>query len=144
MPLAALRDPALIGTAVARSLDVDEEPGRPIEDTLDERLAGKRSLLLLDNAEHLLPGIASHIGELLSTSGPNVLVTSRERLRLHAEHAYSVPSLTPVTALSSSSPGLGRSTRRSRRRPLWRSCAAVSTTFRSRSSWRRPLLDLHA
>ena len=95
VPLAALRDPALIGTAVARSLDVDEEPGRPIEDTLDERLAGKRSLLLLDNAEHLLPGIASRIGELLSTSGPNVLVTSRERLRLQAEHAYSVPSLTP-------------------------------------------------
>jgi predicted ATPase/class 3 adenylate cyclase len=95
VPLAALRDPALMSTALARSLDVDEEPGRRIEETLEERLSGKQSLLLLDNAEHLLPEVASRIGELLATRGPNVLVTSRERLRLQAEHAYAVPSLTP-------------------------------------------------
>ncbi|HEY5659640.1 MAG TPA: adenylate/guanylate cyclase domain-containing protein [Gaiellaceae bacterium] len=95
VPLAALRDPALMARAVARSLDVDEEPGRPIEETLAERLAGKRSLLLLDNAEQLLPEIASRIASLLATAGPTVLVTSRERLRLQQEHVYAVPSLTP-------------------------------------------------
>jgi predicted ATPase/class 3 adenylate cyclase len=95
VPLAALRDPALMAPAVARSLDVDEEPGRPIEETLAERLAGSRSLLLFDNAEQLLPEIAPRIASLLATAGPTVLVTSRERLRLQAEHVYAVPSLTP-------------------------------------------------
>ena len=32
-----------------------EQPGRPLEDVLAEMLGGKRMLLVLDNAEHLLP-----------------------------------------------------------------------------------------
>ena len=37
-------------------------PGRELADVLVERLAGKRMLVLLDNAEHLLPDAGRHGG----------------------------------------------------------------------------------
>ncbi len=57
------------------------------------RLSGWRALLLLDNAEHLMPEVASRIAELRDVPGPTLVVTSRERLQLQGEHVYSVPSL---------------------------------------------------
>ena len=60
VPLAPLRDPALVLASVAQALEVKEEPGRELVDVLAERLAGKRMLVLLDNAEHLLPELAEH------------------------------------------------------------------------------------
>jgi predicted ATPase/class 3 adenylate cyclase len=90
--LAPLRDPALVGAATARALSVQERPGEPLAEPLRDALAGKRTLLLLDNAEHLLPDVATEIAELAST-GARLLVTSRERLRVAGEHSYSVPSL---------------------------------------------------
>ena len=58
-----------------------------------ERLDGKRALLLLDNAEHLLPAVAHEIARLRDVPGPSILVTSRERLQLQGEHVYAVPTL---------------------------------------------------
>ena len=92
VPLASIRDPALVLTSVARSLEVQEEPGRPLPDVLARRLAGKQ-LILLDNLEHLLPDAADVVGALHASAGPTFLVTSRERLRIQPEHAYAVPSL---------------------------------------------------
>jgi predicted ATPase len=57
-------------------------------------------LLLLDNAEHLLPDVAAEVSGLLAAPGPTVLVTSRERLRVAGEHAYGVPSLSEADARS--------------------------------------------
>ena len=91
--LAALRDPALALDAVAKALDVRERPGFTVEETLVDALAAKRALLLIDNAEHLLPHVASEIAHLRELGGPKLLVTSRERLQLQGEHAWSVPSL---------------------------------------------------
>ena len=96
MPLAALRDPALVLRHTARTLDIVEQPDRPLGDVLAEVLGGKRMLLLLDNAEHLLPDAADAIATLRDLDGPNVVVTSRERLQLAGEHVYPVPQLTPV------------------------------------------------
>jgi predicted ATPase len=56
-------------------------------------LRAKQALLLLDNAEHLLPGAAQEIGALRAAVGPVILVTTRERLQLDGEHVYPVPSL---------------------------------------------------
>ncbi len=95
VPLAPLRDAALVPTAIAQALDVNEEPGRRLTDTLFTQFAGKRMLVLLDNAEHLLPDLAVSVSALLAANGPTFLVTSRERLRVQAEHAYAVPSLSP-------------------------------------------------
>ena len=91
--LAPLRDPALALDAVAKALDVRERPGFAIEETLVDALAAKRALLLIDNAEHLLPHVASEIARLRESHGPRLLVTSRERLQLQGEHAWTVPSL---------------------------------------------------
>ena len=99
VPLAALRDPALVLRQTAKTLDVIEQPDRPLEDVLAEMLGGKRMLLLLDNAEHLLPGAADAIATLRDLDGPKLVVTSRERLQLAGEHVYPVPQLTALEGL---------------------------------------------
>jgi predicted ATPase/class 3 adenylate cyclase len=99
VPLAPLRDPGLVLRHTARTLDVVEQPDRPLEDTLAEVLNGKRMLLVIDNAEHLLPEAADAIATLRDLDGPKLVVTSRERLQLTGEHVYPVPQLTPVEGL---------------------------------------------
>ena len=64
-----------------------------LKETLTSELAGKRALILLDNAEHLLPGAAAEVAWLVATNGPTLLVTSRERLQLQGEQVYPVPAL---------------------------------------------------
>ncbi|HLB19663.1 MAG TPA: adenylate/guanylate cyclase domain-containing protein, partial [Gaiellaceae bacterium] len=93
VPLAPLRDSSLLHSAVAQALEVQEQPGRELEETLTAELAGKRALILLDNAEHLLPGVAAAIAPLVAANGPTLLVTSRERLQLQGEQLYPVPTL---------------------------------------------------
>jgi hypothetical protein len=49
-------------------------------------------LVLLDNAEHLLPALVNEVRWLLQASeGLAVIVTSRERLQLTSEHVFAVP-----------------------------------------------------
>ena len=98
--LAPLRDPALLLSAVARSLDVREEAGRDLAATLADGLAGRRMLLLLDNAEHLLPTASPAIAALSEIQGPSLVLTSRERLQLGGEHLYAVPSLSDEDAVA--------------------------------------------
>jgi predicted ATPase/class 3 adenylate cyclase len=93
VPLAALRDAALMVDAVAKALEVRERPGIPLEETLADSLSAKRALLLIDNVEHLLPEVASQISRLRQADGPTLLVTSRERLQLQGEQSWTVPSL---------------------------------------------------
>jgi predicted ATPase len=92
--LSALRSPALLLSQIAEVLDVEEEAARSLLETLASALSDKQALLLLDNVEQLLPEAAATVSALLD-SCPNisVLVTSRERLQLAAEHVYSVPPL---------------------------------------------------
>jgi len=93
VPLAPLRDPALVLPSVAQALEVKEEPERPLADTILDRLSGRRQLLLLDNAEHLLPAAADDIARLHQAPEVAMLVTSRERLQLQGEHVWAVPPL---------------------------------------------------
>jgi predicted ATPase len=93
VPLAPLRDPALLPSVVAHTLEVKEEPGGGLAETIATALAGKRALLLLDNVEHLLPHAAREVAALGPPSGCVFLVTSRERLQLEGEQVYPVPTL---------------------------------------------------
>jgi predicted ATPase/DNA-binding CsgD family transcriptional regulator len=92
--LASLADPALVPQAVATAIGVREQPGRPMADTLTAWLADKRSLLVLDNCEHLIEACAG-LADALLGSCPNlrVLATSREPLAIGGEVAWRVPSL---------------------------------------------------
>jgi len=92
--LALLSDPALIPQAVASALDVREEPGRPLMQTLVDHIKTKHLLLILDNCEHVLTACAQLADALLRVC-PHVrlLATSRERLGMSGETTFPVPSL---------------------------------------------------
>ena len=91
--LAPLADPALVPSAIATVLGVRADGGQPLPEALATALRDKRSLLVLDNFEHVLAA-APFVGELLAACrGLRVLVTSRAPLRLRAEREFPVPPL---------------------------------------------------
>lgn len=92
--LAPLTDPSLVVTTVAGALNVKEEPGKPILQTLTEHLKSKHPLLVLDNCEHLLDACAK-LADTLMRQCPRVqlLASSREALGISGELTYRVPSL---------------------------------------------------
>src|SRR5271154_6306246 len=91
---AALSDAKVLPQAVAAALTLNEQPARPVIETLGDYLASKRLLLVLDNAEHLLDACARLLDVVLARSPyATVIVTSRERLGMAGELTYRVPSL---------------------------------------------------
>jgi predicted ATPase/DNA-binding SARP family transcriptional activator len=90
VPLAAVTDPELVPATIAQSLGARGE--------LQDHLAGKQIVLLLDNLEqvlHAAPLIAELLGGLPELS---VIATSRERLAVSFEQEYPVPPLDEATA----------------------------------------------
>ena len=83
-----------LSQAVAAVLGVAEGPGRPLEAALHEHLGRGRSLLVLDNCEHLIAAVAPFAEQLLdSCPGLTILATSRERLAIPGEQTLAVPPL---------------------------------------------------
>ncbi|HKB28011.1 MAG TPA: AAA family ATPase, partial [Candidatus Limnocylindrales bacterium] len=93
--LAPLGDPAQLASEVARALGAPETPGQPALITVTAFLADKDLLLLLDNAEHLVDGVAS-LAERLLASAPRlrIFTTSREALAVPGEAILQLQSLT--------------------------------------------------
>lgn len=92
--LEAVTDPSLVAQAIARALQIREEPGEPIEETVVAALRTKTLLLILDNCEHVVRAVASVVNAALRTApGLRVLATSREALGAHGETVWHVPSL---------------------------------------------------
>src|SRR5467141_3501702 len=92
--LAPLLDAERVALTVATTLGIREEKDRPIVDTLCGRLAGQRTLLVLDNCEHLTAACAALVQRLISaTPGVRVLAASREGLGVPDERAVTVRSL---------------------------------------------------
>ena len=92
--LAALEDPALLATFVARSMGLREQSARWLPATLAEYLADKQLLLVLDNCEHLLHPCAVLAETLLrGAAALRILITSREALNIDGETTLAVPSL---------------------------------------------------
>ena len=97
VPLAELRDPALLAHTIAAALGVTDEVGSQVGG-LAEYLEDKRVLLVLDNCEHVLDACAVLVAKLLSaTSAVRVLATSRHLLRADGEQVLVVPPL-PVSS----------------------------------------------
>jgi predicted ATPase/class 3 adenylate cyclase/DNA-binding XRE family transcriptional regulator len=92
--LAPLADPGLVPQAVASTLGVRDEPGRPLLTTLANHLREKHLLLVLDNCEHLI-GACAQLADALLRACPQLtmLATSREVLGIAGEWAVRVPSL---------------------------------------------------
>jgi predicted ATPase len=93
--LTPLTDPALVPRALMDALELQEPHGntRPLAQTVADYLHDKQSLLVLDNFEQVM-GAAPVLKTLLEKARQlNLLVTSRQVLRLRGEHEFDVPPL---------------------------------------------------
>jgi predicted ATPase/class 3 adenylate cyclase len=88
VPLASLREPQLVLTTAGQALGA--------KDGLDEHIADKRLLLMFDNFEHLVEAAGDVAVLLAACPNLDVLVTSREPLRVTSEQEYPVPPLAPA------------------------------------------------
>ncbi len=88
--LARLPDSTLIPQAVAKVLNVVEQPAVPLMDTLLESLRDRQMLLMLDNCEHLLEACAQLVEAFAGCPNISVLATSREPLGVIGETLYPV------------------------------------------------------
>jgi predicted ATPase/class 3 adenylate cyclase len=88
--LAPVTDPEVVPLELARVLGIEEMPTQPIIEALKAGLAGRRTLILFDNFEHVTAA-APLIADLLAACPRlKLLVTSREPLRIAAERQYPV------------------------------------------------------
>jgi predicted ATPase len=92
--LAPLDRAELVGEAVAAVFGLPVQGERPATDAIAAYLRSRRTLLILDNCEHLITA-AARLADALLKSCPGVflLATSREALSVAGEHAYAVPLL---------------------------------------------------
>lgn len=97
--LAALTDAVHVAPAIAASLGISEAGDRPMETAIVAHLQLRHLLLVIDNAEHLLPVMPLLYRLLDQCPRLAVLVTSRSPLRLSGEHRLVVPPL-PAPELS--------------------------------------------
>ena len=98
--LADVPDPALVPSAILRTLEIDEPRGESAVAAIQHYLHDREVLLLLDNFE-VVDAAAPLVAELLR-SAPRlvVLVTSRSPLRLSGEHEHRVHPLAPDDAVA--------------------------------------------
>jgi predicted ATPase len=91
VPLAALRDPALVTETIAQTIGA--------KGSLAEHIGEREMLLLIDNLEQVVAA-APELATLVEAC-PNLrlLATSRERLRVRGESEYAVPPLSDVEAV---------------------------------------------
>ena len=134
--LAPLRDPALALDAVAKTLDVRERPGFTLEETLVDTLAAQAGTAADRQCRAPAPAGRDDIARLRRSGGPKLLVTSRERLQLEGEHAWS-GAVARRPRRGGPVHGAGAGVRPAfRRRPRPPSCVRASTTSRSHSNSR--------
>lgn len=96
--LAGFGEPTTPAKAIAAALGLADEKRSPL-DVLMQYLQPRRLVLIVDNCEHLIEETAAVVDEIVRCA-PNlrVLATSREPLRVAAEHIYRVPSLAIPTS----------------------------------------------
>lgn len=91
--LAPISDPELVPARIARVLGIKEAPHQSLMEGILNILYTRQCLLILDNFEQII-GAVSIVNQLISdTSKLNLLVTSREDLRLYGEQIFPVPPL---------------------------------------------------
>ena len=97
--LAPLSDAERVTAACGDVVGLREEGDRPLLQRLRERLAARRTLLVLDNCEHVIDGVVALVDALLADAdGATLLATSREGLGIAGEQIFPVRSLSlPAT-----------------------------------------------
>jgi predicted ATPase/class 3 adenylate cyclase len=90
--LASIREPELVEAAIAAALGV--------RDSIAAHLSERQLLLVLDNFEQVVEAAPLLTTLLGLAARVTILVTSREALRLAAEHEYPVPPLPQADAIA--------------------------------------------
>ncbi|MFI7587120.1 ATP-binding protein [Spongisporangium articulatum] len=92
--LVPVTDPDMIPAAIRDAAGVGEQQARSAEETVTDWLRDRQVLLVLDNCEHLLDGVAALVERLLGACPAlRVLATSRARLMVPFETVFLVPGL---------------------------------------------------
>jgi predicted ATPase len=92
--LAPVSEPDLAVDQVAAVLGVSETANRSLPKSLIDHLRTRRTLLILDNCEHLIDAARKVVAAVLSgTQGVSIIATSRESLHIPGEVGYAVPPL---------------------------------------------------
>ena len=91
--LSPLTAASLVAPSVVQVLGAQDVPEGRLDLAFTERASRGRVLVLVDNCEHLLPGVAHPIAAMRDVPGVTVLATSRERLQLQGEQVFDVPPL---------------------------------------------------
>lgn len=100
--LSTIRESKLVGSTIARQLNVKEISGQALPNTLKSYLLAKQILLVLDNFEHVIAA-APLVAELVSSAQKlKIIVTSRQALNIQGEQEYpvhplSVPSMDAIS-----------------------------------------------
>jgi predicted ATPase len=91
--LASVLDTDLVISAIAKAIGVSEGGSQPFIEQIKSYFMHKHILLICDNFEHVISA-GTIIGELIAYSPAlQVLVTSRELLRIYGEQEYVIPPL---------------------------------------------------
>ncbi|UCD40810.1 MAG: tetratricopeptide repeat protein [Chloroflexota bacterium] len=97
--LAPLSDATLVPHEILNTLGIREEPGRSPSDMLAQFFQNKSALMILDNCEQVLQGVAQLVKALIGrTTGLKILATSREPLGVAGETVWCIPSLSAPSA----------------------------------------------
>jgi predicted ATPase/DNA-binding CsgD family transcriptional regulator len=97
--LVPVTDDGMVAPAVAAAVGLGEQQGRTAEETVVGWAADRQALLVLDNCEHLLDGVALLVERLLAGSPELVvLATSRARLLLPFERVFPVEGMSVAEA----------------------------------------------
>lgn len=88
-----IEEPALVRSAIARTMGLFDGPERSAADALLPYLADRSALLVLDNLEHLMGATSDITAILRGSPGTRVVVTSRSPLRISGEQEYPVHPL---------------------------------------------------
>ena len=98
--LAAIVDPDLIAQEIAASLQLAEKAGATPRELVVGAICELKTLLVLDNCEHLVDACASIVDELLRACPRlTILATSREALSVTSEISWLVPPLASSEAV---------------------------------------------
>ena len=93
--LAPVGEAAQVPSAVAATLGIPEQPGKPAAEALASVLARQQVLLVLDNCEHVITAAAGLCAGLLAACDDvRILATSREPLQVAGESRYRLAPLT--------------------------------------------------
>lgn len=93
--LVKVSEPEMVAVAAAEAFGLSERAGVDREEGLLAALAGRRSLVVLDNCEHVVERVRALVERLLAAApGLTVLATTRTRLLLPFEQVF------PLTGLS--------------------------------------------